>query len=82
MFKGDESVTFTTAVPDAQVTEKVIDALAPFGVTKEVATTLALLWFATQLAVSLMGGIAYLTEKKPATASEEDEVETPRKLAA
>lgn len=46
--------------------------LAPFGVAREVATTLALLWFAVQIAVSLMGGLAYLTEKKAAAAEPDD----------
>lgn len=62
--------------------ESCIVFLAPFGVTKEVATTLALLWFGAQLAVSVMGGLAYLTEKKPAKATAEDELETPKRLAA
>lgn len=60
--------------------ESCIVFLAPFGVSKEVATTLALLWFAVHLAVSVMGGLAYLTEKKPETATEEDE--TPMRRAA
>ena len=34
--------------------------LAPLGIAESVAVTLALLWFAVFLAVSLMGGVVYL----------------------
>lgn len=40
--------------------------LQPLGVSKETAMTLAFLWFAVYVCVSLLGGLAYLTTQRPA----------------
>ena len=51
--------------------------LAPWGVADGTAVTLALLWFATHLAVSMLGGLVYLFGHfaKPDTGTNEKEVE-------
>ena len=51
--------------------------LAPWGVAKEMALTLALLWFAAHLAASMLGGLVYLFGHfpKPNTGTNEKEVE-------